>query len=72
MDRLGGFFRDLLQEGEGARDFAGLRLGETTGRPLGSAKWMKRLEQQTGRMLTPQKRGPKVTGKVIWIRIFGD
>ena len=63
MDRLGDFFRDLLQEGEGARDFAGLRLGETTGRPLGSAKWIKRLEQKTGRMLTPQKRGPRLKAK---------
>ncbi len=36
-----------------------LRQCETTGRPLGSGDWLKQLEKQSGRILRPQKRGPK-------------
>lgn len=36
-----------------------LRRSETSGRPIGSADWGTALEAQTGRMLAPQKRGPK-------------
>lgn len=45
--------------------FAGLRLGETTGRPIGDIEWLEALEKKTKRQLIPQKRGPKpkVDGK---------
>jgi putative transposase len=36
-----------------------LRSAKTTGQPLGSGKWLKALERQTGRVLRPQKHGPK-------------
>ncbi|WP_321530658.1 hypothetical protein [uncultured Desulfuromonas sp.] len=32
---------------------------ERTGRPLGKASFVEHLEQETGRMLRPQKPGPK-------------
>lgn len=36
-----------------------LRMAETSGRPLGSSTWLEDLEERTGRVLKPQKRGPK-------------
>ncbi len=47
---------------EGA--FIRLRQSETTGRPLGSNDWLKQLEQQSGRILRPQKRGPRIGRRV--------
>ncbi len=44
--------------------FKRLRQCETTGRPLGSSDWVKQLEQQSGRILRPQKRGPKSRARV--------
>ncbi|MCP4073759.1 MAG: transposase [Hyphomicrobiales bacterium] len=44
--------------------FIRLRQSETTGRPLGSNDWLKQLEQQSGRILRPQKRGLK-TGRRV-------
>jgi len=45
-----------------ARDDAaawrGLRISETSGRPLGSDAWIEALEAKTGRTLKLQKRGP--------------
>jgi putative transposase len=38
----------------------GLRMSETSGRPLGSDEWIGMLEEKTGRPLKPQKRGPTV------------
>ncbi|MDP4593854.1 MAG: transposase [Beijerinckiaceae bacterium] len=60
LDRFGNFSQYLAQGGDDAQDFAGLRLGETTGRPLGSVKWIAKLERKTGRILMPHKRGPKL------------
>jgi hypothetical protein len=40
-------------------DFALRRRAETTGRPVGSQRWLKRLEDQLARPLVPRKRGPK-------------
>jgi len=37
-----------------------IRRHTRTGRPLGPKEFLLRLEQQTGRKLLPQKRGPKV------------
>jgi putative transposase len=36
-----------------------LRLAKSTGRPVGSADWIARLEADTRRALAPEKRGPK-------------
>ena len=36
-----------------------LRMAETTGRPVGGAEWIGRLEQLSGRPLAARKRGPK-------------
>jgi putative transposase len=54
-----GDFRAFLGEDEDAAVYAALRQSETTGRPLGGAAWLETIERQTGRTLTPQKRGPK-------------
>jgi len=46
----------LLQEGEAITEF---RRHTRTGRPLGSESFVAQLEQATGRVLRPMKRGPK-------------
>jgi putative transposase len=40
-----------------------LRRAETIGRPLGSAKFLEKLERKLGRPLKPAKRGPKPADK---------
>jgi len=40
-----------------------LHLHESTGRPLGSAAFVEKLERSLGRPLRPKKRGPKPKGK---------
>lgn len=40
-----------------------LRQSETTGRSLGNNAWIEQLEHQTGKILRPRKRGPKVAGE---------
>jgi putative transposase len=55
-----GRFADFL--GDPVADEAkwrALRMAETSGRPLGNEQWLESLEEQTGRPLKPQKRGPK-------------
>jgi putative transposase len=53
----------MLRQGLEAEDMieAGARIEahQRTGRPLGSASFVDRLERQTGRRLKPQKPGPK-------------
>ena len=44
-----------IEEEEAAR----MRRHERTGRPLGTDAFIERLEKQLGRILRPQKRGPK-------------
>ncbi len=58
IERYGDFAAFLAQE-ENATAFRMLRQSETTGRPLGSDKWIEKLEKLTARRLKPQKRGPK-------------
>jgi putative transposase len=53
-----GDLRGLLAE-ETAQTFEALRKSEKTGRPLGTAEWVKSLEKLTERPLLPSKRGPK-------------
>ncbi|MEM1400053.1 MAG: transposase, partial [Pseudomonadota bacterium] len=57
-----GDFADFLKAAtasEREAAFKRLRQGESTGRPIGGEDWLKNLEDQTGRLLRPQKRGPK-------------
>ena len=53
-------FAALLQGGEDEEAVKQLRQSETTGRPLGSEKWLQALERKTGRALLPRKRGPRL------------
>lgn len=50
---------DFLAAGLAEEDAEALRRGERTGRPLGSVDFVQHLEDQLGRRLLPQKRGPK-------------
>ncbi len=59
LKRYGDFAAFLKPGSQDQEEFKMLRSAETTGRPLGSGKWLKKLERQTGTMLRPQKRGPK-------------
>ena len=58
LERYGDFAAFLAQEVDAAA-VKMLRQSETTGRPLGTAKWIEKLERLTTRQLKPQKRGPK-------------
>jgi putative transposase len=58
LERFPDFAGLLATEADEAAANA-LRLAETTGRPLGSADWIARLEAATGRTLRPRKRGPQ-------------
>ena len=58
LDRLGDFGA-FLGSAEDQQATRALRMAETTGRPLGSAAWLDRLEQISGRSLAAKKRGPK-------------
>lgn len=59
LKRYGDFRKFLGKEGAPDIAYRALRQSETTGRPLGSDDWLDELEQQTGRVLKAQKRGPK-------------
>jgi putative transposase len=52
-------FASLLAGDEREGLFDALRRAELTGRPLGGASFLTRLEKRLGRTLRPQKRGPK-------------
>jgi putative transposase len=52
-------FADLLATDADPELFDRLRAAESIGRPLGSDRFLARLERKTGRTLTPAKRGPK-------------
>ena len=58
LDRVGDFAAFLAQEFDEALSYAALRKAESIGRPVGSAEWMADMEEQTGRVLAPGKRGP--------------
>ena len=55
-DRFADFLDDTRDE---AAAWRGLRMSETSGRPLGSEDWIEALEARTGMTLKPRKRGPK-------------
>ena len=52
-------WRAFLKEDLAEEDAKRLRKAESTGRPLGSVKFIERLEKKTGRVLKKQKPGPK-------------
>ena len=52
-------FADLLATDADPELFDRLRAAESIGRPLGSDRFLARLERRTGRTLKPAKRGPK-------------
>ena len=52
-------FAGHIAAGEDEALSAALRRAESSGRPLGDAAFLHRLEEITGRPLTPGKRGPK-------------
>ena len=50
-------WRAFLQQGETEEDLRAIRRSTHSGRPLGSAKFIRRLETRTGRRLAPGKGG---------------
>lgn len=59
LDRVGSFADFLGKAFDEEITFASLRRSETTGRPIGSIDWIRRLECRLARPLAPRKRGPK-------------
>ena len=59
LERYGDFATFLDQKDDSSEAFRILRQSETTGRPLGSEKWIEKLSALAGRELKPKKRGPK-------------
>ena len=66
LDRYGDFAA-FLGSAEDQQATRRLRAAETTGRPAGTAEWLKQIEERTGRKLAPQKRGPKLKEAVSCI-----
>ncbi|MBY8826324.1 hypothetical protein [Sphingomonas colocasiae] len=59
LDRYGAFAEFLSDPADDGAALRALRRSETSGRPIGNPAWIVDLEAWTGRILTPQKRGPK-------------
>ena len=59
IERYGDFAGFLGDSGDPADAWRALRRSETSGRPLGDPGWVADLEARTGRILAPQKRGPR-------------
>jgi len=58
LDRVDDFAAFLDEDADQSAIDA-LRLAKSTGRPVGAAEWIARLEAETSRVLAPEKRGPK-------------
>ncbi len=58
-------FAGLLASGEDDNARQALRRAETIGRPLGAPEWVAQLESTTGRLLRPQRPGPKARGEDV-------
>jgi putative transposase len=56
---LAGNWAAFLDGGLSAADHTAIRAGERTGRPLGAARFVARLERRLGRPLARQKPGPR-------------
>jgi len=63
LERYGNFRKYLAEPFDEIKAFTALRLGETTGRPVGAEDWLKELEKQTGKQILRGKPGPKNTDK---------
>lgn len=59
LERVGDFAAFHSEDFDEALTYAAIRRAESTGRPIGSPEWLADMERQAGRVLTPQKRGPK-------------
>ncbi len=59
LDRVNEFAAFLDEPFDQDAAFAALRCVETTGRPVGTAAWIRRLELHFARPLAPRRRGPK-------------
>jgi putative transposase len=59
LERVGRFAAFLGEAFDEDAAFAPLRRAETTGRPVGSERWIERLERDLARPLAPRKRGRK-------------
>jgi putative transposase len=59
LERVGDFAAFLGEEFDEAMTYTALRKAESVGRPVGSKEWLAEMEAQTGKVLAPQKRGPK-------------
>jgi putative transposase len=59
LDRVGDFARFLGEHFDEDADYAALRRAESIGRPVGDKDWLAEQEKRTGRVLAPQKRGPR-------------
>ena len=62
LERVGDFASFLSADFDEAMTYAALRKAESVGRPVGSADWLTDMEQRTGKVLAPGKRGPKPMG----------
>ena len=56
---MGDFAAFLGEEFDEALGYAALRKAESVGRPIGSKEWLADMEARTGKLLAPQKRGPR-------------
>jgi putative transposase len=54
-----GDWRDFLSEGLAADEVELFRCHERTGRPLGEARFLERIEKTLKRVIRPRKRGPR-------------
>lgn len=61
LERYGDFAAFLGVPADYTEPWQMLRKAETTGRPIGASDWVDEIEKLTGRVLAPQKRGPKAT-----------
>jgi putative transposase len=59
LERVGDFAMFLAEEFDEALTYAALRKAESVGRPVGSKELLADMEARTGKVLAPQKRGPK-------------
>jgi len=59
LDRIGDFAEFLAEPSTDDALWTDVLKAENIGRPVGAKAWIERLEAQTGRTLSPQKRGPK-------------
>ena len=60
----------FLGEGLDAAQRDAIRAGERTGRPLGAAAFVRKLEKKLDRVLTKRKPGPKPSGKARQASLF--